>query len=363
VDLETLIRDWPGEAVVSHYDPASGAWMFIAMHSTVLGPAGGGTRMKVYPSLPDALTDAMRLAEAMTRKMAILDAPRGGGKAVLAVPEVPEGQARRRLLLAYGDLVASLRGAFHTGPDVNTDDRDMDVVAERTEFASGRTEANGGAGSSAPDTAVGVHHGIRASLEHVTGSPEVRGRTIAIQGVGGVGSVLARRLADEGASVVVADADPRRAVEVARETGGRVVSPDAVLAEPCDVLAPCALGGVLDADTIPRLRCRIVAGAANNQLATIADATRLQAAGILYAPDFVINGGGVLHVLGLEVLGWTRDQLEDRLHGIGRTLTDIYRIAAGEGITTEVAAERLADERIARGPGEPAHAGGRRAAD
>jgi leucine dehydrogenase len=357
LDLETLIRDWPGEAVVSHHDRASGAWMFIAMHSTVLGPAGGGTRMKVYPSLPDALTDAMRLAEAMTRKMAILDAPRGGGKAVLAVSEIPHGEARRRMLLAYGDLLASLRGAFHTGPDVNTDDRDMDVVAERSEFASGRTEANGGAGSSAPDTAVGVHHGIRASLAHVTGSADVRGRTIAIQGVGEVGSVLARRLADEGARVVVADTDHRRAVELARETGGRVVSPDEILEQPCDVLAPCALGGVLDAESIPRLQCRIVAGAANNQLATPADATRLHEAGILYAPDFVINGGGVLHVLGLEVLGWTRAHLEDRLLGIGGTLADVYRLADADGVTTEEAAERLADERIARGPSQPAHAG------
>jgi leucine dehydrogenase len=352
--IETLIRDWPGEAVVAHFDAPSGTWIFIAMHSTVLGPAGGGTRMKVYPTPADGLADAMRLSEAMTRKMAILDAPRGGGKAVLAVPEIPTGEARLHLLHAYGDVVAALRGAFHTGPDVNTDDHDMDVIAERTRWAAGRTEAAGGAGSSAPDTAVGVYHGIRAALGHVTGSGDLAGRTVAIQGVGGVGSVLAGLLAADGATVVVADVDRGRAEDVARQTGAQVVDAEAVVGQPCDVFAPCALGGILSADSIPKLRCRIVAGAANNQLATPADAIRLHEAGVLYAPDFVINGGGVLHVLGLEIEGWTREHLDDRLAGIGRTLTDIFRTAADEGITTEEAAERLADQRIARGPSQPA---------
>jgi leucine dehydrogenase len=352
--LEDLIRDWDGEAVVTHYDRGSRTWIFIAIHSTVLGPAGGGTRMKVYPTLADGLADAMRLAQAMTRKLAVLDAPRGGGKAVLAVPEIPHGEPRRRLLHAYGDLVESLAGAFRTGPDVNTDDRDMDVIGERTQWAAGKTEAAGGAGSSAPDTAVGVYHGIRAALAHVTGSPDVRGRTIAVQGVGGVGRVLVRMLADEGASVVIADVDSSRATELARKTGARVVEPDAILAEPADVFAPCALGGILDRESIPRLRCRIVAGAANNQLETAEDAQRLHEAGILYAPDFVINGGGVLHVLGLEIEHWTRGHLDERLAGIGDTLTTIFRTADAEGITTEQAAERLADARLAGGKAQPA---------
>jgi leucine dehydrogenase len=352
--LEDLIRDWDGEAVVAHYDRESRTWMFIAIHSSVLGPAGGGTRMKVYPTPADGLADAMRLAEGMTRKMAVLDAPRGGGKAVLAVPEIPHGEPRRRLLHAYGDLVESLAGSFRTGPDVNTDDHDMDVVGERTQWAAGKTEAAGGAGSSAPDTAVGVYHGIRSALAHVTGLPDVRGRTVAIQGVGGVGSVLVRLLAADGAQVVVADVDSERAAELARETGARIVAADVIVDEPCDVFAPCALGGILSKDTIPRLRCRIVGGAANNQLATADDAQRLHEAGILYAPDFVINGGGVLHVLGLEIEHWTREHLDERLAGIGDTLSAIFRAAEAEGITTELAAERLADERIARGKAPPA---------
>jgi leucine dehydrogenase len=344
--FDELIRDWDGEAVVVHYDVPSSTWMFIAMHSTRLGPAGGGTRMKVYPTPAEGLRDAMRLSEAMTSKLAIAGAPRGGGKAVLAVPAIPSGDERRRLLHAYGDLIESLRGAFQTAPDVNTDDHDMDVIAERTRFAFGRTEAGGGSGSTAPDTGVGVYHGIVAAVDHVFGSPDLGGRSVVVQGVGGVGGVLARLLAEAGATVIVSDIDTDRAAGLAAEIGGRVIPPEQALTETCDVLAPCALGGILDATSIPTLRCRIIAGAANNQLATPEDAARLHEAAILYAPDFVINAGGVLHVLGLEMEGWSRERLDDALRGIGRTLTEIFATADVEGITTEAAAQRLAADRI-----------------
>jgi leucine dehydrogenase len=324
--------------------------MFVAMHSTKLGPAGGGTRMKVYPTPAEGLRDAMRLAEAMTLKLAIAGAPRGGGKAVLAVPAIPQGEERRRLLHAYGDLLESLRGGFQTAPDVNTDDHDMDVISERTRYAFGRTVEAGGSGSSAPDTGVGVFHGIVAAVDHVFGSPDLAGRTVAVQGVGGVGGVLARLLADAGATVVVSDIDGARVDALAAEIGARVVPTDQVLTEECDVLSPCALGGILDAESIPALRCRIVAGAANNQLATPEDADRLHQRGILYAPDFVINAGGVLHVLGLEMAGWSREQVDDALLGIGRTLTEIFEAAESEGTTTEIAARRLAADRIDLGP-------------
>jgi len=345
--FEDLIRSWPGEAIVAHYDAAGDTWMFIALHSTRGGAAGGGTRMKVYPTPADGLADAMRLSEAMTLKLAVAGGPNGGGKAVLAVPAIPQGEERRRLLLAYGDLVESLRGAFRTAPDVNTDDHDMDVVAERTRHAFGRSEGQGGSGSTGPDTAVGVFHGIRAAVGHAFGSDDLSGRQVVVQGAGGVGAVLVRLLAEAGASVGVADIDADRAAAVAAETGARVVPADGVLSEACDVLAPCALGGVLNSETIGSLRCRIVAGAANNQLATREDGDRLHAAGILYAPDFVINAGGVLHVVGLEMEGWSRERLDDELAGIGRTLTEIFRVADAEGISTEAAAERLAARRLA----------------
>jgi leucine dehydrogenase len=340
--FEELIREWPGHAIVVRHDQSSGAWFFIALHSRRNGASGGGTRMKVYPTPADGLRDAMRLSEAMTQKMAIAGAPYGGGKAVIAVPELPTGEARRRLLLAYGDLVESLAGAFRTAPDVNTDDRDMDVISERTQFAYGRTEATGGAGTTGPDTAVGVFHGIRAAVRHAFGDDDLHGRRVVVQGAGGVGGVLVELLTNAGATVGVADISADRAADIAALTGADILDPATVLEQPCDVLAPCALGGVLNEDTIPRLRCRIVAGAANNQLAAPEDGERLHAAGILYAPDFVINAGGVLHVVALEMQRWPRGELDDALEGIGRTLGEVFRIAEAEGITTQTAAERLA---------------------
>jgi leucine dehydrogenase len=349
--FEDLIRDWPGESVVIRYDAATETWMFIAKHATRNGASGGGTRMKVYPTPADGLRDAMRLSEAMSLKMAIAGAPNGGGKAVLAVREIPQGEARRRLLYAYGDLVESLGGSFRTAPDVNTDDHDMDILSERTRFAYGRTEGNGGAGSTGPDTAVGVFHGIRAAVRHVFGSDTLAGRSVVVQGAGGVGGVLVGLLADAGATVAVADIDASRAEALAAATGARVVDAATVLEEPCDVLSPCALGGVLDAETIGRLRCRIVAGAANNQLATADDGERLRQAGILYAPDFVINAGGVLHVVALEMEGWSRARLDAALAGIGDTLETLFRAAEADGIATDVAAQRLAAARLAANPG------------
>ena len=347
--FEDLIKGWDGEAVVIRYDAPGDTWMFICLHSTRGGAAGGGTRMKVYPTPADGLADAMRLSEAMTLKLAVARGPNGGGKAVLAVPRIPRDEDRRRVLLAYGELVESLHGAFRTAPDVNTDERDMDVIAERTHHAYGRSEGQGGSGTTGPDTAVGVFHGIRAAVAHVFGSDDLHERGVVVQGAGGVGGVLVGLLIDAGADVAVADVDADRVAGVVARTGARAIAADAALTEPCDVLSPCALGGVLNESTIPKLRCRIVAGAANNQLATPDDADRLQRAGILYAPDFVINAGGVLHVVGLEMEGWSRQRLEDELVGIGRTLADIFRVADNEGITTEAAAERLARERAAEG--------------
>ncbi len=304
------------------YDRESGAWMFVCIHSTVLGPAGGGTRLRVYARPADGLADAMRLSQAMTQKMAAAGLPRGGGKAVLAVPALPEGEARRALLLRYAELVTALGGTFHTAGDMNISPADLDVVAERCPWVYGTT---GRGGNSGRGTARGVLHGLRASVEHVFGSPELAGRRVLVQGVGAVGGDLARGLAQEGADVLVSDLDERLAARVAGEVGGAAVAPAEAPATACDVFSPCAAGGILGAETISRLRCRIVAGSANNQLAEPADAGRLHAAGILYAPDYVINAGGVLQLLGLEQLGWDEDELERNLAGIGDTLRELYR--------------------------------------
>ena len=344
--FEELLREWDGEQAVVRFDRPSGAWMFICIHSTRLGPAGGGTRMRVYPSPSDGLHDGMRLAAGMTRKMAVLGVPFGGGKAVLAVPELPNGEARRALLLRYGDLVSSLGGTFRTAADMNTTAADVDVIGERSRYVYGRSAEHGGGGDSGVGTARGVFHGIRASLLNAYRSDDLAGRSVLVQGVGSVGGHLARNLAEEGAELILTDVADERAAELAAELGARVVAPERALETECDVYAPCAVGGTLDRETIPQLRCRIVAGSANNQLAEAEDAEHLRAAGILYAPDYVINAGGVLQLMGIEDLGWDAATLEENLAGIGTTLGEIYAAAAAEGITTAEAAERLAAARL-----------------
>src|SRR5579884_3801747 len=222
VNFEKLLAGWDGEHAAIRYDDDSGAWMFVCVHSTVLGPAGGGTRMRVYAAPADGLADVMRLSRAMTWKMAAAGLPRGGGKAVLAVPELPAGEPRRRLLRRYGELVASLGGSYRTAGDMNISPADLDVVAETCPWVYGTT---GRGGNSGRGTARGALYAIRATVEHVFGSPDLSGRSVLVQGAGAVGAVLARELTDAGARVVVSDVDEARAAA----TGCETVPPDRVL--------------------------------------------------------------------------------------------------------------------------------------
>ena len=351
--MEQVLRDWGGELALTAYDEPSGAYMFIAVHSTRLGPAAGGTRMKPYASPAEGLRDAMRLAEAMTLKMAVAGLPMGGGKSVLAVPGDLAPDVRRNLLLRHAHNVHTLGGNYRTGPDMNTNSADMDTLNEVTPYAFGRSVDNGGSGSSAPDTAVGVFHGIVASVAHVYGSPDLTGKRVLVQGAGAVGAPLVEMLVKAGADVVVSDVTLARVEALYDSLGVEVVAPGSDLETECDVFAPCATGGVLTPESIPRLRCRIVAGAANNPLSDRSDGDLLREAGILYAPDFVINGGGAIHLIGYEALGWTQEQVERGLVGIGETLTEIYQSADDAGISTEEAAERLAYRRLDAAPPKP----------
>jgi glutamate dehydrogenase/leucine dehydrogenase len=340
MDFEPLLAGWDGEHAVVRYDAGSGAWMFVCVHSTVLGPAGGGTRMRVYPEPAEGLADAMRLSRAMTWKMAGADMARGGGKAVLAVPELPTGEPRRRLLRRYGELVASLGGSYRTAGDMNISPADLDVVAETCPWVYGTT---GRGGNSGRGTARGALHAIRAAVEHVFGSRELADRTVLVQGAGAVGALLARELTDAGARVLVSDVDESRAAA----TGCETVPPERALETEVDVYSPCAVGGILDAESIPRLACRAVVGCANNQLAIPEDATRLQERGVLYAPDYLVSAGGIIQLIGLEDEGWNETQLEERLAGIGDTLRVIFSDADSEGITPDAAADRLVRRRLA----------------
>lgn len=344
--FEGLLREWDGEFVATRFDAETGAWLLVGVHSTALGPGFGGTRMKVYDAPADALRDVLRLSSAMTWKNALAGIDFGGGKSVLAVPAIPVDDARRTLLTRYADLVGSLGGSYVTACDMNTSERDMDVVGERCPHVMGRSVAAGGSGTSAPDTALGVFHGIRAAVAHVFGAPDLAGRTVAIQGTGAVGAPLARLVREGGATLVVADVDADRADALAVELGATAVPAGDIVGVACDVFAPCATGGVLDATTIPRLRCAIVAGAANNQLADPVDADRLAQRGILYAPDFVVNAGGVLHLAGYERLGWSPEEMAARLAGIGVTLERVLSLAEAEDLTPQAAAMRLARERV-----------------
>lgn len=321
--------------------------MFVCVHSTRLGPAAGGTRMKHYPHVVDALHDGMRLSEAMSLKFASVDFPHGGGKAVIALPtpDIPRGAARRRLLLEFGAFVRSLGGLYSCAPDMNTSALDMDVIGEVCPYVFCKTEAAGGSGDTAPDTAVGVLHGIRAACHHAFGDGDVSRRTVLVQGAGGVGGRLIELLREAGARVIAADIDAGR-LDVLRRQGVEVVVADQALTTECDVLAPCATGGILNARSIPDLRCRVIAGGANNQLETPADADLLRERGIAYAPDFVINAGGILHGGGLEEQHWTREVLDAKLAGIGDAVSAILERAAGEGISTDAAARRIAQARI-----------------
>jgi leucine dehydrogenase len=303
--------------------------------------------MKSYAEPSEALRDALRLSEGMSLKFAVLDLPRGGGKAVLDVPAGISGPERDGLLERYGDLLESLRGAFATGPDMGTGPRDMDRIASRTRHVFGRTPEQGGAGDPGPTTALGVFAGIEACVRFRFGLESVAGRSVLVQGIGDVGRPLVRLLREAGATILVSDVNAALRPGLEAE-GCRWIDPIEAMVTPCDVFAPCATGGILNAETTPRLQAPIVAGSANNQLATPEDAARLQARGILYAPDFAINGGGALLLIGGEILGWSAAQIEDRTRGLGGRLLEILREAEAGGTTTAEAAIAVARRRLGK---------------
>jgi leucine dehydrogenase len=264
--MRELLKGWNGLGVVQGYDYETGTWMFIALHDATLGPMVGGCRMQPYPAPEDGARDAMRLAQGMTYKWAAIDFPFGGGKSVLAIPRPLEGEERRGLLLRFGRLLESLHGGYATGVDLGTTPEDMDVLAEASQYVMGHGVSGSGTEDPGPYTALGVFAGIRSSLTAVDGSADVAGKSILIQGAGDVGAPLARMLTEAGAEVLISDIDDALASRLTSELGGRAVPVAETYTTPSDVFAPCAIGAILNAETIPQLACRIVAGSANNQL-------------------------------------------------------------------------------------------------
>jgi leucine dehydrogenase len=321
-------------------------YTFVAVHSTVRGPGLGGCRMWRYDDTREALADVLRLARAMTYKMAVADLPLGGGKGVIMLsPHATISRERRQLaLLDFADTVATLRGRYITAEDVGTSSRDMSVIAGQTRYVAGLSRRQGGSGDPSPFTALGVEYAIRACCERVYGDESLSGRTIAVVGLGHVGSRLAKRCARAGAKLVLADVDPAKR-RLAEELEGRWTTPERALEAEVDILSPCALGGVLNEDTVPRLRCRIVAGAANNQLSDDRVADLLSARGILWAPDFVANAGGVINIAE-ELDSYDPAAARRRVRGIADTLRRIFDDAEASGATPLTAAMELARRRL-----------------
>ncbi len=326
----------------------SGLYTIVAVHSTVLGPALGGCRMWRYDDSRAAVRDALRLSRAMTYKSAVAGLPLGGGKGVIMLPP-DELAARKRtdVLLDFGDTVAALEGRYVTAEDVGTSARAMVTIAKRTRHVTGLARSRGGSGDPSPYTALGVEAAIITSCDRVFGTTRLKDRSIALIGLGNVGRRLAASLARRGARLLVADIDPAKRA-FADSIGARWVSGEKALTAGVDVVAPCALGGMLDHETVPALQAPIVAGAANNQLADDAVATLLATRGILWAPDFVANAGGIINIaVELEPGGYDPRRARERVRGIGDTLSVIFDDADAIGASPLTTAMELARRRLA----------------
>jgi len=334
------------EQVVYGCDEPSGLRCIIAIHSTALGPALGGTRMYPYHDEEDALVDVLRLSRGMTYKAACAGLDLGGGKAVIIGD--PATDKSEPLLRAYGRFVESLGGRYVTACDVGTDTRDMAVVRRETRWATGAAIVEGGSGDSGVMTALGTYVGMKACAARVFGNGDLSGRHVAIQGLGKVGRRLAEQLSEDGAKLTVADVDTDAVGLCADRCGADVADVVDIHSVDADIFSPNALGAVLDDRTIPQLQCRIVAGAANNQLAQDRHGELLADAGILYAPDFVINAGGLIQVGDeLDPGGHSAERVAARVNQIDERLEDIFAVAERDRVSTVVAAARVAEARIA----------------
>ena len=335
------------EEVVVHRGPRSGVPCIVAVHSTALGPALGGLRIWHYAGVGDGQRDAMRLAAAMTLKAAAAGLDLGGGKGVICAP--PEGLLGARRVAAlrdFGDLVESLKGRYITAEDVGTSPQDLVALSARTAHVTGLPPEHGGSGDPSPVTAIGVQAAMRACVAERFGSAELAGRRIAVIGLGHVGAALARNLAAAGCELLVADIDEGKR-RLAGELGASWLDPREAMLAGCDVLAPCALGGAITAGNVSALRAEIVCGSANNQLADDSLAGTLATRGVLYAPDFIANAGGLINVY-REIKGYSPERALELAEGIEGTMAQILAVAARRGVSPLAAARRLARHRLER---------------
>jgi leucine dehydrogenase len=332
------------EQVIFCESKAAGLKAIIAIHDTTLGPALGGCRLWPYKSEQEALTDVLRLSRGMTYKAAAAGLNLGGGKAVIIGDRSVKSEA---LFRVFGRFVESLNGRYITAEDVNTSVHDMEYIFMETKYVTGVAPAHGGSGDPSPVTAYGVFRGMQASAKEAFGSESLEGKRVAVQGLGNVGGHLVEHLTKANAKVIVTDIDPNKGRRLNEEYGVEVVAPDKIYDVACDIFAPCALGAILNDETIPRLKCKVVCGGANNQLAEERHGRMLEEKKILYAPDYVVNAGGLINVY-VEMEGYVRDRALRMAENIYNTVERVYKIAKEQKLPTYVAADRLAEERVQR---------------
>ena len=332
------------ERIIHVADKATGLRAIIAIHDRTLGPAVGGCRIFPYPSEQEALSDVLRLSKGMTYKTALAGLPFGGGKSVI----IADPSAKSRALIgAFGAAVDDLQGQYWTGEDVNFNAADAEVLAEHTPYVLGRTKGNVSTGDPSPFTAGGVFAGMKSALRHTFGSDSLRGRRVAIQGVGNVGFNLARLVIAEGGLAMVADVDANSIERAQQEIGVEVATADAIYEAECDIFAPCAMGGTINGQTVGRLKARIVCGAANNQLSDSAAGRELLERGITYAPDYVVNAGGILNAYGDFLGAYDVDQVWQKVNAIGETVAKILEASDREQRPSHEIADEMAEAVLA----------------
>lgn len=335
------------EGVHFFHDEASGLRAVIAIHSTALGPSAGGTRMWDYPDSMSMVTDVLRLSQGMSYKNAMASIPHGGGKAVIwGNSKTDKSEA---LFRAFGRAVDSLQGRYYTAEDVGIDTADIEIAAQETKFAAGLTSSAAASGDPSPVTAEGVFRGIKQCAMRAFGNDDLNGRTVAVQGVGSVGGYTCQHLAEAGANLVITDIDQEALADIKAKTGAKIVAPDEIYDVDADIFSPNALGAIINEDTLKRLKVKVIAGGANNQLVIPQMGEFVRRAGIIYAPDYVINGGGIINVAA-EISGtYSREWVGGKLDTLMGTLGSVIDEALSNDEPTNIVADRIAKDRIAAG--------------
>ncbi|MET3682419.1 leucine dehydrogenase [Alkalibacillus flavidus] len=344
MELFTYMEEYDYEQVVFCQDKNSGLKAIIALHDTTLGPALGGTRMWTYNTEEEAVVDALRLAKGMTYKNAAAGLNLGGGKTVIMGD--PKTDKNPEMFRAFGRYIQGLNGRYITAEDVGTTEHDMDYIYTETDYVTGISPEFGSSGNPSPATAYGMYRGMKAAAHEAFGTDSLEGKTIAVQGVGNVAYHMCKHLHEEGAKLIVTDINKESVKRAVNDFGAQAVDPDDIYSVDCDIYAPCALGATINDDTIPQLKAKAIAGSANNQLAEERHGDKLNELGIVYAPDYVINSGGVINVAD-ELNGYNQNRAYKQIETIYDSLTKIFDISKRDNISTHKAADRMAEERIA----------------